>query len=185
MLNILYTGADAALAGQGESNKSLGGYISNTPIPNNFIGNLFPTISQLSQQEAREEVRVIAVQNNSGAAFTSFEIYIDLGDEETNEAEWEIGMQAAYLDDCGDLIVETIPNPYASPINVTMQDAVGYNNKLTLPNLEDQAYVGIFIQRKIPKVVIDEEADEALADAYDEGTATITEESISLVLSYN
>lgn len=185
MLNILYTGADKALSSQGESNRSLGGYISNTPIPNSFIGNLFPTISQLSQQEAREEVRVIAIQNNSGAAFTSFELYIDLTDEDNNVAEWEIGMQLAYLDDCGDLMVETIPNPYSSPINVSMQDGVGYNNKLTLPNLEDQAYVGIFIQRKIPKVIVDEEADEALADAYDEGTTAITEESMSLVFSYS
>jgi hypothetical protein len=183
MINITYTGADKALAVQGESNKSLGGYISATQVPNNFIGNLFPTISQLSQQESREDVRVIAVQNTSGSAFTSFELYINEGEKESI-AKWEIGSQLAVIDDCGDLVVESIPNAYATPINVVMQAGVGYNNRITLPNLADNAYVGIYIKRLTPSQVVDEEADIALADAYDEGTVLDTEEIISLEFSY-
>ena len=181
MLVLVYTGADKAFEAQGESNRSLGGYISNTPIPNNYIGNLFPTISQLSQQEKREETRVIAIQNNSGAAFTSFDVYVQLVDP---AATWQMGFQTPVLDDCGDLVIEAVPNAYASPVNVTMQDIVGGNNKLILPNILDQSYVALYIKRTVAKVVVDDEADQALCDAYDEGDEIVTEEAIDLVFQY-
>jgi hypothetical protein len=184
MLQIYYTGSDAAGTTQGESNKSLGGYISSTPIPNNYIGNLFPTISQLSQQEKREEIRVIAIQNDSGADFTSYDVYVQLVDSDNVAAEWEMGFQTPVLDDCGDLVVEAVPNANASPVNVTMQEIVGGNNKLILPNVADQSYVALYIKRTTLAVVVDEEADIALCDAYDEGTVPPTEEAIDLVLSY-
>lgn len=184
MLNIYYTGADKSGEVQAEASRSLGGLISSSAVPNDFLGNIFPTISQLSQQETRKETRVIAVQNNTGSTFTSFTVYINCIDPEDSAAEWELGYMVAALDDCADLRVEELPNPYSSPLNVTMETGTGPNNKVTLANLADKQYLGLYIKRKITAVVVDEEADEQMADDYDDGVTSKTEEEIDLVFSW-
>lgn len=178
-LKIFYTGANDAGAVQQEPKYSLGGFISSSAIPNNYLGNLFTSISQLSEQEAAEETKVIAVQNNSGADFTAFSVYIDAEECEDLQTTWEIGYQVPTVDpDCGDLVLEELPNSGATPLNVTMQNGLGVNNKLVLPNITDQNYVGIYIKRTIKKNTL---TDQEIIDNYKSGTVPETEEKIGLV----
>ena len=148
-LKIYYTGADKAGSEQKDPKNSLGGYISSSLVPNNFIGNLYAAISQLSEQELREDTKVIAIKNDTGADFTAFDVYIGTEDESKLQTEWQIGYMAAALDDCGDIYFEKLENAQSLPLNVTMQNGLGVNNKLTLPNMVNATFIALYIQRKV------------------------------------
>lgn len=182
-LKIYYTGSDNAGESQADPSASLGGFVSSSEVPNDFLGNLFPAISELSKSEQRSDVRVIAVQNNSGADFVSFQVYIDNSDltPEELETEWELGYASYTLDDCGDLISEELPNPQATPLNITMADGFGPNKAITLPNISDQSYVSIYIKRTVKNTVLD---DTTLEDNFEDSVMLPNNETMDLIFSW-
>jgi hypothetical protein len=180
-LNIFYTGANVAGGEQAEPRYSLGGYISSSPVPNNYFGNLFTAISQLSEQNEVEETKAIAIQNNSGADFTAFQVYVNAEDCSDLQTLWDIGYQVPVLDDCGDLVSEELPNSGSTPLNVTMQNGLGVNNKLILPNIVDQNYVILYIRRTIK---VSSLTDDDIINNYEDNIVPEKEEKIGLVFSW-
>lgn len=192
MIKILYTGAPAFLAPQLDSLKSLGGFISSSEVPNDFLNNVFGGLSQMTIQQNKAEIRVIALQNKTGAAISGVSVHFVYPVDDatptpnkTNLAEFLIGYKSPTANDCGDLSTEQIANIYASPYSVPLVSAEGLGNALSLPNLDIDQYVVLYIKRKIKPVTIDpEEEIEILEDIFDGEVEKITQENIELVLTW-
>lgn len=181
-MDILYTGAATFLEKQEDPSISLGGYISSTSVPNDFLSNLFGEISKLSASQGKRVIRAIAFKNDTASTITSVKVYVAPEDDEP-AASFKLGFQVPVLDECGDLVIEQLPNESSSPLNVDMVDATGPGKAIDLPDIEAGKYVGIYIQR-----ILDDDAvtftDQEVIDEYIAGTSPNTEEVIDLIFSW-
>ena len=77
-MKILYTGASSEGAEQLDPALSLGGHVSGSTIPNGLLSNIFSSVSVLSIQEKRKEVRMIALKNDDGNILTDISLLFKL-----------------------------------------------------------------------------------------------------------
>lgn len=113
---IYLTGASASLsksaeAPQSDANKSLGGYISSTPVPNAAINGLFDMISLQTIKNRYKETIAIGLINKFPYAVTEVEIKI-IGSE-TDYSEFKV---SAVSLGTGDYCMEHIANRYQEPL---------------------------------------------------------------------
>ena len=153
-LKLFLSGA-VTFEGPSEPSKSLGGYPSSTEVQNGQIGNLFPNISLYTIQLNRAEVRAIVLYNDGATTLTGLDTWLiypqseDSDSDYDNIAEFELGYAVLESDGCGGLrFPSSVTNPNALPYNVTFNaNAVGQANALSLPDLEADQYLGLWIKR--------------------------------------
>lgn len=75
-MRFFYTGAAEYLIEQSSPNKSLGGLISKSQIPNDQLYSIFSSISLLSVENDRKEYKCIALKNTLGATKQNVKIAI-------------------------------------------------------------------------------------------------------------
>ena len=148
MIYLYYTGAKVADGPQQDIQKSLGGYISSSVIPNARINALFSDISLLSQENNLPQTICIAVKNISNEDLNNFTLFADLS---TDPPLYEI--TAAFLkptlDDCGGLSLEQLPSMTDQPYYGTFHNILKAQNAVNTGILKKGEYLGIFITRKI------------------------------------
>lgn len=124
---MLYlTGASSSLkksdyAPQEDVSKSLGGYVSSSPVPNGSTNGLFDLISMLSLKNKQEETIGIALINKLPTPVYNVELKM-VGDID-NICGFKIA--AVSLDD--NLCMEHIENRYQEPIQAEFYDATFYH----------------------------------------------------------
>lgn len=108
------TGVNSSLTKGGVSQpdptKSLGGYISTTPVPNGEFNALFDLISSFTLEKRKRETMGIAIINKLDKPINNLTIKIVV--KESNIASFKIA--AVPIGD--DMAMEKIPNRYASPM---------------------------------------------------------------------
>ena len=119
---IYLTGADTSLvksadAPQTDTAKSLGGYVSSTPVPNGELNALFDLISAYTLEKKQKETIAIALVNKLASAVTDVTLKIVVGKD--NLATFRIA--AVTLD--SSLAMEHIPNRYAEPMAADFYNA--------------------------------------------------------------
>lgn len=121
---MLYlTGAEASLTKTGgdspqtDVNKSLGGYISSSQVPNGAVNVLFDLISSYTLENKPIETIGIALINKFDKKVTDVELKMVV--EENNIADFKIAAVAV----SSDLSLEHIANRYTQPINAEFYDA--------------------------------------------------------------
>lgn len=92
-MQLVFTGAPALLSPNTDVEKSLGGYVSNTPVPNNRLNGLFSDISEYGKANKIVETLAICLYNTSGSTKTNVkltEIYSNqfLDDDSGATYEW-------------------------------------------------------------------------------------------------
>lgn len=192
MLKLYYTGAAKFERIQTNPLTSLGGYISSTEIPNGRLGNLFGSLSRLTVQQGRSEIRVFAIKNIDSVNKTGLKCWFtypnDGGDpaEDTNDCEFEIGVVSPFPDDCGDLMTEVLQDIYSLPYSVELKPNVTSEaTALSLGTLDAGDYLCIFVRRKIKPSAQSSPSDEQLLAAL-EGEITIPKvEEISLTFAWD
>lgn len=122
---MLYlTGAAASVVSsevhQDDPMKSLGGYISATPVPNGAINSLFDLVSMKTIKDKTKETIAIGLVNkfNEAVADISAKIVVDKKDV------CKFKIAAVAVDD--KLCMEHINNRYAEPINAEFYDVTFY-----------------------------------------------------------
>ena len=181
-MKIFYTGAAQPGDKQVEPLKSLGGYIANTQVPNNLLSNVFPSISQLAIQKKRIEIRVLAIQNDSGVMYTGLTVYVDC--PENPLSTYEIGFQVASLDSENCLTVEEVPSAQADPYTVELVKADGPGAKITLPDLDVGNYIGIYIKRYLTDLATTPKSSLQYETEFIDKTVAETDETIGLVFDW-
>lgn len=102
---------------QADPAKSLGGFISSSPVPNGSLNALFDLVSSSALMERPRETLAVALMNKLAVAVRNVELKIVVGSKPI--CAWRIAAVAP--NDA--LAVESIPNRYAEPLNATFYDA--------------------------------------------------------------
>ncbi|MEG1462126.1 MAG: hypothetical protein RSC48_03370 [Anaerorhabdus sp.] len=119
------TGANASLAKsadnpQSDVNRSLGGYISSTPVPNAAINSLFDLISSYTLEKRQKETIAIGLINQLDKAVKDVELKIVTDPD--NEATFKI----AAVSVGSNYLMEQIANRYQEPMSAEFHDASFY-----------------------------------------------------------
>ena len=123
---LLYlTGAQTSLAKgenapQTDASRSLGGYVSSTPVPNASLNSLFVIISSYTIEKKQKETVAIALVNKLDKAATNVELKIVTDDD--NIASFKVA--AVSVGD--DYRMESIANRYQEPMAAEFHDASFY-----------------------------------------------------------
>lgn len=185
---LYYTGAVASLQQQKDPSKSLGGWISNTVIPNGRLGNLFSGLSLSLIENPISQLRVIVLKNTSGSDLTDVKLYTTTPDGA--QTTWKLGVATPSIDPtCNEPYFETLDNENTLPYYTELSDAEAMGNAINIPTLANNGYIGIFIQRDVKNSVMGYNGAEITCDqvvTQSESTdEVIDEESVSLVIDYN
>lgn len=140
MMKILYTGAINANEPQSDPNKSLGGYISSSQVPNGLLHNLFPELSQNSHQVNSPNVKCIALLNDS----IKEEVSIWFEQAENSKATFEIAIAKPALNDCNEPYFEQLPEVGLPFFNF---HKANQESPFLVGPLSEGQVLGIFIKR--------------------------------------
>lgn len=106
---------------QSDVNKSLGGYISSSPVPNGALNIVFDLISAYTLEKRTPETLAFALVNKFDRPVTDVELKIVT--DEGNQAQFRI---AAVAVDSESMTMEHISNRYEQPINAQFHDVSFY-----------------------------------------------------------
>ena len=113
---IYLTGASTSIAKsldapQTDAAKSLGGYVSSTPVPNGELNALFDLISAYTLEKKQKETIALALVNKLNQAVTDVTLKIVVGKD--NLATFRIAAVALN----SSMAMESIPNRYSEPMS--------------------------------------------------------------------
>lgn len=119
---LFLTGAQSSLrksdvAPQPDPQRSLGGYVSSSPVPNAALNELFDLISTGMLSERPKETIALGLINQLSVPVTNVRLSIVVGANPI--CEWRVAATAL----SPDLRMESIPNRYAEPISAQFYDA--------------------------------------------------------------
>lgn len=184
-MKLYLTGAKKFENSQLLPEDSLGNYISSTEVQNGLLNGLFDVISLFTIRTNKPEIRVIALKNDDLATYTNLRVWFDYPDSsdstpgDSNIAYFKVGFSVPKIDGCGDLYADAV-NKYAIPYNVTLSQADGEANAITLPNVAVGSYLIIYLQRILDPVLQQPMSDDDLIEIL-EGTLVLDkEEEVSL-----
>lgn len=188
---LLYTGANVPDAIQIDSEKSLGGFVSSTQIPNNRLANLFGGISKSVILKQKTEIKMIALKNTTGAVVTGVNIYTN---NKNKSFTLQIAGVSSSVNTAGEVMFEQVGDNSSYPYQATLSSHEGIGNLLSVGSLAIGQTIGIWILRtlditKYPELIIQAGQSSPL-----KGAALITaiqsqdasvEENIDLIISWN
>ena len=70
-----YTGSEFYNAVQNNVEKSIGGYLSSSQVPNQSLNNVFSDISKISKEQGLVETKAIVLKNTTGTDVTNVNLY--------------------------------------------------------------------------------------------------------------
>ena len=119
---LFLTGAQSSLkksevAPQADPQRSLGGYVSSSPVPNAALNELFDLVSTGILSDRPAEVIALGLINQLTVPVTNVRLSIVVGAHPI--CEWRVG--ATTLNES--LQMESIPNRYSEPIGAQFYDA--------------------------------------------------------------
>lgn len=149
---LLFTGAKDEELPQPEPRLSIGGYISNSPVPNGSLNNLFGEISQYTLEKQVIEYRGIALKNTTNATITGAKLfYENLSNDPLVNIRMAVTTPAQ--DACG-WFIEKVANINSRPLNATFVDNRTLPNAIDLPAINPGGYIGIWIERSFNSAAI-------------------------------
>lgn len=147
-MKLYYTGARTFLGEQKLANNSLGGYVSNSPIPNGVEGNLFSAISLMTIDDNSFEMVGIMLKNILLVDVEDILLYF------VYPVDTYVKYSIAVVEPGGDPVtgyyMESIQSRKSLPIYVEeFVEADGFANAVNIGNLAAGAYIGIWIKRDL------------------------------------
>lgn len=183
-MKLYYTNSVSPLGAQQDPDQSLGGFISITPIPNDYKNNLFGDISQMAKEDKNGKLlRLIALKNETGDVAEDVQIYYNYPDGA--EAKFEVAIVAPAMDSCDNLVFEKLSQPGSNPLYATFSEANGEGNAVIIDSIPAGSYVGIWIRRTLLDTTTTPITTDQLIAAKDANIPSPTLESVELVIKYN
>jgi hypothetical protein len=184
MLRLYYTGATTSDQSQPKKEYSLGGYISNTVIPNNQIANIFSAVSKYSIDSDLFEVVGIALKNEGDAKIFDVTIYFDYPADAYCKIEVAPVAPAGSIND--GFYVERIANNYSLPYTGEFEDIDGVANAINIGDIEPGKYIVLWMKRTINQYAVKDLTDaDKLNEAFIAGTTLPKREDVVLNIFYD
>lgn len=130
MFKLFYTNADNFLGQQLVADKSLGGLLSSTEIPNDSLNNIFSDISIRTLENKLEENKLLALINKSENPINNIQITTDYQDP---NSDLFIGLAQAKTDTCNNIYFDKVANMFYKPTGISFVNA---NTKFAYSDLE-------------------------------------------------
>jgi hypothetical protein len=143
---LFYTGADAANAPQINAEKSLGGFVSGSPIPNGKLNNLFSSISKSAVLGNKTEIRMIALKNLTGSTVSNLSIYTNTVGK---SAKLQLAAVAPMLDSSNNPLFEQLYDNDSLPFQATLNYHEGAENAILIDTFAANQVIGIWMLREI------------------------------------
>ena len=179
-MKIYYTNAFKGNEPQNEAVNSLGGYVSNSEVPNDLMGNLFSSISPNFIEKNYREIKGIILKNDEGIKITDVLLYFTV--LEAIICKYRIAAVALAEDDCGKYM-EKLENSRALPYSATFYEADGVGNAINVGDLEIGGMIGLWVERTIKEGESETDWD-ALYDLFTAGTKLEVKESATLTVDW-
>lgn len=178
---MLYlTGADASLAKSSEQpqsdvSKSLGGYISSTPVPNAALNSIFDLVSSYSIEKGQKETLAIGLINQFDKEVKNVELKI------VTDIDVEATYKIAAVS-CSNYQMEQIANRYQEPMLADFYDASFYRAGVNI-KVNQYASLGeeIALYPFNVNVIVKETGIEGTWNAFEEAFANNTIYSIKRI----
>lgn len=145
-MRLFYSGADVVDNPQADPRISLGGFLSSTVVPNDFLGNLFDDISLYTLKKGAIYTKAVFLKNETGQVVNDLEAYFEQNISSEYLAQFQIGASTALNNEQ----IEQIGNSRSVPYSVQFFSANGVANKVLLTNqIPIDGVIGIWIKRII------------------------------------
>lgn len=100
-MKIVYSNSSKPSQPQTDPGKSLGGYLSNTPVLNGSLNNLFPIVSNQALNLLPFEVRMLGIKNDSLITYSTISFTFTIPSDSI--FKYSFGISSPTVDACGDL----------------------------------------------------------------------------------
>lgn len=183
---LLYTGAPSNGGAQINADKSLGGYISSSPVPNGRLDNIFSLVSKSIVLGKKSEIRMIALKNTTGAPVTNVKIYSNvLG----SSVKLKLAAVAPYLNESNVPVFESVQDGYSLPYQATLDYYLDADDAIEIPSISANETIGIWILREIntasfPELLPGSQLSTNQLATLLESVQPVREESVELVINY-
>ena len=142
-MQIFYTNTKQPNSVQIKSNESLGGYCSTSLVPSGENGVLFSEISMSDIEKDIKQYVGLMLKNEEENTATGLSIYIN---KEVNSlCKYRIGFSVPNNEG----MIEVIPSSKSKPYYVEFNTADGESDAITLPDMEKDQSLGLWVERSI------------------------------------
>jgi len=180
-MKFYYTGAFKGGDVQTEPGKSLGGYVSQSVIPNSFLGNIFSGVSRLTFERNIQDTKAVVLKNETGVDVKNINFYFNI--PITSPFGFKVAFVQLAKDDCGDYM-EKLPNSESLPYSGTFYEPFDQAHKINIGDLDKDAILGIWLQRYV-KSNPGNTTCQQLYDNYKTGvTDNEVQETVQIILSW-
>lgn len=145
---LLYSGAEKPNYPQKSPDLSLGGYVSNSSIPNAYLNNLFGSLERQDILTLQYDVRLIVLKNITSAEVDNAKLYTITPSTAVTAITFAL-VQPSIDPSCNAPYYEQIMNGQALPYYADFQSYEGLDNAFTLPSIAVGATVGIWMMRQV------------------------------------
>lgn len=187
-----YTGASTFLGAQNRPSLSLGGYLSNTVVPNSIPNNLFPDVSYYGIERDIQHTIGIGLLKTDAGAGSNINIYMEV--PANNFCTFELAAVAFTMDVSQTVLtMENLNSPQSSPYYATFLDITGISNIRVIQLSALSAFggpyglyygLGLWIRRKIKPGLLASNYDDDVLKAQFANPTIPLKEDIKLKIIY-
>lgn len=141
MINLNYTGAPKQDATQIEPLFSLGGFVSSSPVANDFYSNLFSEITLSTIENRSVEHIVLGLRSDEAIE----NIIFCMKTTKANQGRFRVAASLIKVDDCGNFKIPAIQNINSKPVNLKFHDCTNFFGETKIGFLI-QPQLGDFIE---------------------------------------
>ncbi len=180
-MRLYYTNSPKPNQPQLDANKSLGGYISSSIIPNDIKHSLFSEASYYTLKNRYTQIRCFALKNTNGSGIEN--ITLSFKFNEDNLFNYYIIVSQPTQDECGD-VFELIQNDFSSPYEGTFEEIID-EQILSLDSivLADGEVVGLWLKRVLKETSTLEKTCSQLESEYTTPPAKL--DTIEITITYD
>lgn len=165
-VNLYYTGGAKPFDLQPEPLLSLGLYISESQVPEDFQGGLFPEITEAKILENKSEYVLLALKNEG--TITQDQIDFTIITKSTRLCDFSVGIEVPRLD-CETDLYQTLPNRYSQPRGIQFANCtsvMGESLIKIMDSVQSEEVVDLFVDGNLagslswgikPEVLFEEE----------------------------
>lgn len=142
-MKLVYSNAITIETEQTNPTISLGGWMSNTPIPNSTVSNIFPPVSNFGLKNKKSDIRLICIWNNSSVNYLNTTVKFVLDEESL--FTYEFALVTPTLCD-GKQKYELLADAGSIPFYATLSD-VESETEYSVGEIIAGESIGIWIRR--------------------------------------